>query len=318
MSGSTKRVGWLVGGGIAAAAILEIAYATTAWFRYGHPGKSAKPDALLDRFMPECEVAESHEIEVDAPAEVTYAAACLLDLNRSWIVRAIFKGRELLMRSPSPTMSPKAIRMRELTDLGWGVLVEEPDRELVMGAITQPWRSDVKFESLPPDEFPTFAAPGYAKIAWTLAAAPLGESRSVFRTQTRVATTDVESRRRFRRYWTLVSPGILLIRRSMLPLVKADAARRSRANRRRSWRSQPDERLGDAEWRIVIVEQEQVRLDACAPLQDANTKVIECRRILSYEQDGKPRDDGGERPGDPERPDGYQLWNSQDEPERDG
>ena len=125
MSGSTKRVGWLVGGGIAAAAILEIAYATTAWFRYGHPGKSAKPDALLDRFMPECEVAESHEIEVDAPAEVTYAAACLLDLNRSWIVRAIFKGRELLMRSPSPTMSPKAIRMRELTDLGlmpeeWG------------------------------------------------------------------------------------------------------------------------------------------------------------------------------------------------------
>jgi hypothetical protein len=219
----------MIGGSMAAAAMLEIAYATTAWFRYGHPGKSARPDALLDRFMPNCEVAESHEIEIDAPAEVTYAAACLLDLNRSWLVRAIFKARELLMRSASPTMSPKAIRMRELTNLGWGVLAEEPDRELVMGAITQPWRTDVKFESLPPDEFAAFAAPGYAKIAWTLAVEPFGKTGSVFRTQTRVATTDADSRRRFRRYWTLVSPGILLIRRSMLPLVKADAERRYRS-----------------------------------------------------------------------------------------
>ena len=119
--------------------------------------------------------------------------------------------------------------MRELTDIGWGVLAEEPDRELVMGAITQPWHADVTFERLPPDEFAAFTTPGYAKIAWTLAVEPRGAARSVFRTQTRVATTDAESRRRFRRYWTLLSPGILLIRRSMLPLVKADAERRYRS-----------------------------------------------------------------------------------------
>ena len=219
----------MIGSTMAAAATVELAYATTAWFRYGHPGKSARPDAMLDRLMPDCEVAESHEIEVDAPAEVTYAAACLLDLNRSRLVRAIFKGRELLMRSPSPTLSPKAIRMRELTTLGWGVLAEEPDREIVLGAITQPWQADVKFESLPPDEFVAFNAPGYAKIVWTLGAEPVDETRSVFRTQTRVTTTDAESRRRFRRYWALVSPGILLIRRSMLPLVKADAEHRYRS-----------------------------------------------------------------------------------------
>lgn len=34
----------------------------------------------------------------------------------------------------------------------------------------------------------------------------------MFRTETRVATTDPASRRRFRRYWTVFSAGILLIR----------------------------------------------------------------------------------------------------------
>ena len=47
-----------------------------------------------------------------------------------------------------------------------------------------------------------------------------------FRTETRVHTTDARSRRLFRRYWAVFSPGILLIRRASLKLVKAEAERR--------------------------------------------------------------------------------------------
>jgi hypothetical protein len=39
-------------------------------------------------------------------------------------------------------------------------------------------------------------------------------------TETRVATTDPVSRKRFRRYWRVVSPGIRLIRRISLRMVR--------------------------------------------------------------------------------------------------
>ena len=87
----------------------------------------------------------------------------------------------------------------------------------------------MKFRALPPDEFAAFNAPGFAKIAWTIRAEPTGPETSRFYTETRVATTDAEARKRFRRYWTMVSPGVRLIRRESLRLVRADAERRHRA-----------------------------------------------------------------------------------------
>jgi hypothetical protein len=38
--------------------------------------------------------------------------------------------------------------------------------------------------------------------------------------------TDRVSRKRFRRYWAFLSPGILIIRYEILRLVRAEAARR--------------------------------------------------------------------------------------------
>jgi len=184
------------------------------------------PDPLLDRFMTRYEVRERHEIEVPAPAEVTYAAALALDLRRSGLVRAIFRARELLMGSSPARPAARQDFIAEILALGWRVLAEEPGRELVLGAATQPWKADVEFRGLSPEEFAAFDEPGYAKIVWTLAAEPLGPDRSVFRTETRVVTTDTRSRRRFRRYWSLLSPGIRLIRYESLRLVRREAVRR--------------------------------------------------------------------------------------------
>ena len=110
--------------------------------------------------------------------------------------------------------------------LGWGVLAELPGREIVMGGVTQPWDPNPVFRALPPDEFVVFSDPGYVKIAWTLRADPAGDGKSVFRTETRAVATDPESRKKFRRYWSFLSAGIIAIRRAMLPVVKTDAERR--------------------------------------------------------------------------------------------
>ena len=89
------------------------------------------------------------------------------------------------------------------------------------------WLPNVVFRGLAPEEFRTFQEPGYVKIVWTLRADPVGESESVFRTETRVMTTDPTARTKFRWYWARFSPGIVLIRRLMLGVLKTEAERRA-------------------------------------------------------------------------------------------
>ena len=124
--------------------------------------------------------------------------------------------------------------LSQMQSIGWGVLAEVPGREIVMGAATQPWMADVVFRPLPPGEFAAFHEPGYVKIVWTLRADPVGADESIFRTETRVTTTDTAARAKFRRYWSFASPGIVLIRWASLGPLKAEAERRSRAARRSS------------------------------------------------------------------------------------
>jgi hypothetical protein len=217
------------GAGLAAAAYAG--YAGITWYRYGHAAHLARPgdeDPLLDRFIPVYEVVERHQVNVAAPAEITLAAACDMDLQQSAIIRAIFKGRELILGSdPDEAQRPRGLLAQTLA-LGWGMLAEVPGREVVVGAATQPWKPDVVFRALPPEEFAAFHEPEYVKIVWTLRADPLGAAASMFRTETRAVTTDPIARAAFRRYWSCFSPGIVLIRRLSLGLVKAEAERRAR------------------------------------------------------------------------------------------
>jgi hypothetical protein len=220
-------VRWTIGAfGVAAAAYT--AYVATAWTNYGHATTDAEAaDPLLDRFMPRYDIAERHHIQVGAPAEITFAAAREVNLTHSAIVRTIFRAREVLLRStPDTVRRPRGI-VALTTSMGWGVLAEVPGRELVMGAVTQPWKANVVFRALPPDEFAAFNDPEYVKIVWTLRADPVDAAHSIFRTETRAVATNAEARRQFRRYWSVLSPGIIVIRWMALGPLKADAERRS-------------------------------------------------------------------------------------------
>ena len=215
---------WLaLGAGAAAAGYAT--YVGVTWARYGNPspGSVEEQDDLLDHYMPRFEIVERHHVRVQAPAHVTLACAKRMNLMASPVIRAIFKGREWLLGSRSEEREvPKGL-VDEVLSLGWGILADVPEREVVIGAITQPWEANVTFRSLPPEQFAAFAEPGYVKIAWTLRADPIGNTQSIFRTETRAIATDAAARARFRLYWSCLSPGILLIRRMMLTPVKTAA-----------------------------------------------------------------------------------------------
>ena len=209
--------------GVAGAAYAT--YAAATWLRYGRPRRHE--DALLDRFMPAYEVSDHHAIAIAATPAGAMSAAKEAQLDRSRIVRAIFRGRELILRArPDPTVRPRGL-VDLMMALGWGVLANTAE-EIVFGAVTRPWDANPAFRAVPPDDFATFAEPGYVKIAWTLRADAAGDGGARFSTQTRAIATDPASRAKFRRYWAVLSPGIKLIRRAMLRSIKADAERRVR------------------------------------------------------------------------------------------
>jgi hypothetical protein len=212
-----------------AAMIAYLGYMAATWWEYGVHVGSANLDPLLDRFIPDWEVAERHETEVSAPLDQTYLAFRMTDFEESTIVRWIFRVRQFVMGGKAvPYTGPQTVVDRALA-MGWGVLFEVPGRTLVLGAVTKPWNATPVFRPLPPEDFAAFSEPGYAKIIWSIGADESGWNRSLATTETRVRMTDPVSRRRFRLYWAVVSPGILMIRRVLLRRVRNEAERWSMA-----------------------------------------------------------------------------------------
>jgi hypothetical protein len=203
------------------------AYAGVAWLRYGRRRQAGGGgEDPLDRFLPDPEVDERHETRVAAAAAPTLEIAKRLQLQRSPLVRLIFGLRELPARLRGiavPRQAPGLVE--ETLGIGWGVLLDVEDEIFIAGAVTQPWMADVEFRALPAEEFAAFDEPGYAKIVWSLEVEARSDRESIFRTRTRVKTTDPVARRLFRRYWAALSPGILLIRYEALRLLRREATR---------------------------------------------------------------------------------------------
>ena len=112
--------------------------------------RAGQADALLDRFMPQHDIVERHSVSVAAPADVALAAACEADLAASPIIRAIFRAREIVLRSTPPSDGRPRGLLALTTSLGWRVLAEVPGREIVVGSVTQPWLADVVFRPMRP------------------------------------------------------------------------------------------------------------------------------------------------------------------------
>jgi hypothetical protein len=163
---------------------------------------------LLDRIVPRWDVRERHRIEVHAPPERVFAAIRETTLAEMPLTRVLFRLRGLSAK--------RAGRLLDQLPSSFEVLAEEPDRELVLGGIGQPWKP-LGGRSLRAD-FVSFDEPGFAKMAMTFRL-----DGPTLWTETRVQVTDAASRRRFLVYWVAIRAGSGLIRRSMLKAIKRRA-----------------------------------------------------------------------------------------------
>jgi hypothetical protein len=213
---------------VVAAVFGWLAWAAVSWLRYGHGAHTATSGDQVQRLLPDYEVVELFQTRVNAPAPVTFAAAESTSLNSSRVTRGIFRARELLLGGSFSRPLPSGGVVEQMCSMGWEVLSRTPQREIILGAVTQPWNRDVVFRGLPPEEFTAFAEPGFVKILVTIGASPIDSGTSRLQIGTYVATTNPVARERFRRYWSVFSPGILLIRALALNTIRHDAEQRQR------------------------------------------------------------------------------------------
>ena len=112
-------------------------------------------------------------------------------------------------------------RIRDLGELGWIKLGERPGAELAFGLVSKPWKpvASVPTEPVTAERFAEFNEAGFAKIAQfseSTRVDPYGERFSIVTVESRVCLTDVNSRRRFRRYWLLLGPFMRLMRPALM------------------------------------------------------------------------------------------------------
>jgi hypothetical protein len=169
---------------------------------------------LLDEIIPSWHFGNHHQIVVEAPVERVADAleSMRLDRDASWLVRALFRARGLSFPSgPTPRTA--------LTASGFSVLAERPGREIVFGVAGKFWapREMTHLIRVPDaSAFKEFTRPGEAKGALSFRLEPLGESRTLLATETRVWCTDRRARLLFGLYWTLIRIPSGLIRLDML------------------------------------------------------------------------------------------------------
>lgn len=198
---------------------------------------AADSQLLMDQFLPRYDLAVVHaDVFRASPAEC-YRAASELDLFQAPLVRALLGIRGLprrvvgtLGRRATTTAlgaSPRTFRFKDMVGLGWILLGETPGVEMVLGQVSHPWKAVADSTHAPttPEQYTSFDEPGFAKIATSLRIDPYGNDSSILTMETRVALTDEESRRRFRRYWLLIGPFSALIRRMALRLLATEFRR---------------------------------------------------------------------------------------------
>jgi hypothetical protein len=186
--------------------------------------RSAGPRSRIDDFAPAYQFDEVHTTRVQASPSRVFAAIRAVTADEILLFRTL-----TWIRSPHlPGRGPESIlNVRPTTPIleaalrgGFVLLAEEPDRELVVGAVVCCHR---RARVASPDEFQRLDQPGVAKAVMNFLVEDEGGGWTRVTTQTRVFATDLPATRRFATYWRVIYPGSALIRRMWLRAIKRRA-----------------------------------------------------------------------------------------------
>ena len=182
---------------------------------------SADEPLLLDSYLREYDVAEVHACIVSGDVKATWEAIRNADFASIPVVRSLLvlrslPGRLRAIKSGEAAPVPPPFSLGDMPRVGFQLLGERP-AEIAFGFVGKPWTVGAEQPlAIGRDDFASFSDPGYAKVAFSIRAKPYGTHRTLITTETRTATTDAATRRRFAAYWKLIGPFSALIRRLIL------------------------------------------------------------------------------------------------------
>jgi len=184
---------------------------------------------LLNHFMPVYHFNEVHAITVRADASRVFNAIEDATPAEAPLFRVLLGARSL----PRMVAGRKAPQIRNsepifgwATRVGFALLAEQADRELVLGWVGQFWKlvGGLSPRITNPQEFLGFDRPEYAKATLNFCLAELSDHTGVrLTTETRVYATDPVAYRKFAVYWRLIRGGSALVRREWLKAIRRRA-----------------------------------------------------------------------------------------------
>ncbi len=168
---------------------------------------------LIDKFMPDYDFSEMHDIKIRAKAENVYRVLNEIDLCDSAIIRWLFRLRGL------PT---SGVTLSEMRKMSFETLGAKENEEVLLGLAGKFWTLTGNLQKVDADNFREFDENGFAKATWNFLLEETG-GETLLTTETRIKCLDAESRKSFGFYWTLIQPFSGLIRKEMLKTIKKKA-----------------------------------------------------------------------------------------------
>ena len=93
----------------------------------------------------------------------------------------------------------------------------------MLGTVSRFWRKDRPTRDVEAEAFRGFREPGWVKVALSFSVEPVQEDRTILRYEARVAATDDGARRRFRRHWRVIRPGVIMALRRSAGRIRTEA-----------------------------------------------------------------------------------------------
>ncbi len=184
---------------------------------------------LIDRFLPTYDTSKRYAAVIHASPAAVYSALKESDVNASTVIRTLFTLRGLpALFSREKASRRKKLTIQDITRSGFMLLSEKPDQEIVIGVVGKFWRLSGNIcKTVTPEHFADFNDPDFAKAAWNFFIKTNGDGSVELSTETRIHCNDLESKKKFKRYWRLIGPFSGLIRKEMLKIVKKNAENKS-------------------------------------------------------------------------------------------
>ncbi|HET9139925.1 hypothetical protein [Actinophytocola sp.] len=188
---------------------------------------------IIDTALPSWDVEIAEHLLVHAEPELTWGVA--RDLNLVTVHTPLLDAAMWVRGLPDriarrAAAAPPRVTLGGEGDMpGWLLLGERPGREIAAGAVGRFWQPAITWRDVPLAEFPTFAEPGWGKIATAVTTLPFGDGHTLLSYVCRTATTDEAARRRFARYWWLVRPYVGHIMRAVVRTIAVEAERAARS-----------------------------------------------------------------------------------------